>query len=173
MLNQLILHISRNDMNKIRNSRFVSTILIFIQKKVRPIHFWQTYYRLPDVGYRSPEAQYKTRRIPDRFCVPICNNLTFPAAKTNRPAPKGSESAFGTPRAQQGLDLREPQGTSDRTRPAPRPEASGPREERLRSRSSPGALRREAQNGYREPTALPSRPAGACRTPRRPREYQA
>ena len=30
--------------------------------------------RLPDVGYRSPEAQYKAHRIPDRSCVSICNN---------------------------------------------------------------------------------------------------
>ena len=65
------MHISRNDMNRIRNSRFVSTILIFIQKKVRPIHFWQTDYRLPDAGYRSPEAQYKAQRIPARFTAPF------------------------------------------------------------------------------------------------------
>ena len=54
-------------MNRISDSYRVSTIFIFIQKKVCPIHFWYAYYRLPDVGYRSPEVQYKAQRTPARL----------------------------------------------------------------------------------------------------------
>ena len=159
-------------MNRIRNSRFVSTILIFIQNKVRPIHFWQTDYRLPDVGYRSPEAQYKAGRIPDRSCVSICNNLTSRYRKTD-PLPLGKRVRFRLSSANLDKAPEDHRNPSDRTPPVPRPKASGPRAERPRSRSSPGVRHREAQSGYREPTALPSRTAGACRTPRHPREYPA
>ena len=42
-------------MNRIRNSRFVSTILIFIQNKVRPIHFCKqiTVYQTLDTVHRK------------------------------------------------------------------------------------------------------------------------
>ena len=53
-------------MNRISDSYHVSTIFIFIQKKVCPIHFLITSYRLPDAWYRSPEAQYKAQLISAR-----------------------------------------------------------------------------------------------------------
>lgn len=159
-------------MNRIRNSRFVSTILIFIQNKVRPIHFWQTDYRLPDVGYRSPEAQYKAGRIPNRSCVSICNNLTSRYRK-NGPDSLGKRVRFRLSSANLNTAFGGSRDPSDRTPPAPRPKASGPRAERPRSRSNLGARRREAQSGCQVPAALPSRTAGACRTPRHPRECPA
>ena len=42
-------------MNRIRNSRYVSTIFFFIQKKVRPIHFGKrdTVYQTLDTVHRK------------------------------------------------------------------------------------------------------------------------